>query len=75
MTNDDAWAIEARTRAAVAERVRAVLRLISPEHITPDGVRQIDRVLEEVSPAEAVLDEDVVRGGGRSSVPPLDWDF
>lgn len=29
------------------ERVRAALRLISPEHITPMGRRQIERVLDD----------------------------
>lgn len=32
---------------ALAENVRAVLRLIFPEHITPIGKRQIERVLDE----------------------------
>lgn len=31
----------------LAENVRAVLRLISPEHITPLGKRQVERVLDE----------------------------
>jgi len=31
----------------LANNVRAVLRLISPEHITPMGKRQIERVLDE----------------------------
>lgn len=29
------------------ERVRAVLRLISPDNITPWGVRMIEKVLDE----------------------------
>ena len=29
------------------ERVRAVLRLISPDHITPVGRRMIEKVLDE----------------------------
>lgn len=29
------------------ERVRAVLRLLSPDHITPLGVRMIEKVLDE----------------------------
>lgn len=31
----------------LADNVRAVLKLISPEHITPMGKRQIERVLDE----------------------------
>lgn len=31
----------------LADNVRAVLKLISPEHITPIGKRQIERVLDE----------------------------
>ena len=29
------------------ERVRAVLRLLGPDHITPLGVRMIEKVLDE----------------------------
>jgi hypothetical protein len=32
---------------ATIERVRAVLRLISPDHITPVGRRMIEKVLDE----------------------------
>jgi hypothetical protein len=34
------------------ERIRAVVRLISPDHITPMGARQIERVLLEVEESE-----------------------
>jgi hypothetical protein len=46
MNSEDPAVIEVRARRAVADRVRAALRLISPDHITPVGVRQIERVLD-----------------------------
>jgi hypothetical protein len=35
----------------LAARVRAVLRLISPEHITPLGVMMVEKVLDAAPPA------------------------
>lgn len=45
--NDDAAMTAIRAKQELADRVRAVLRLISPEHITPMGKRQIERVFDE----------------------------
>lgn len=55
MTSDHDAAIEARAREAVAQRVRAALRLISPEHITPIGRRQIELALQDESPSNGPI--------------------
>ena len=44
---------------ALAQRIRAVLRLISPDHISPMGRRQIENVLAEA-----------VRGDAPGGAPP-----
>lgn len=35
------------TAAELATRIRAVVRLISPEHITPVGARQIEAAIRD----------------------------
>jgi hypothetical protein len=46
----DSWDNRAMNRTI--ERVRAVLRLISPDDITPMGVRMIEKVLDEEEKSE-----------------------
>lgn len=40
---------------ALVSRIRAVLRLISPDEITPMGVRMIEKVLDDHDPGEEVV--------------------
>jgi hypothetical protein len=47
MEHEDAAVLRASAKRELADRVRAALRLISPDHITPLGKRQIERVLDE----------------------------
>ena len=50
MDSDETAEIEARAKRVVADRVRAALRLLGPEHITPIGARHIERVLDDEAP-------------------------
>lgn len=54
------------TATVEVERIRAVLRLIAPDHITPVGARQIERVLQEADEM-AGIDSRCARCG--SAIP------
>lgn len=57
MAGAESAEIEARAKRAVADRVRAALRLLSPEHITPIAARHIERILDEEAPPASRPDE------------------
>lgn len=54
----------ALTGSVPIERMRAVLRLISPDHITPMGRRMIEKVIDEYEQPCPHTYWDVVPGGG-----------
>lgn len=51
---------------ATTARIRATIRLLTPDHITPQGVRQLERVLDD---EEAKADGATVEAIDAASQP------